>query len=111
MDGSDSGRTNDYDGGSSGGTPDAHTTNYCHQLVEGGQSDWRLPTSSELSTMMNNGATSSYMDFFAPGTAKNFWSSNSSGANAGIFNIQSNGLPATVNQPKNTAGGVTCVRP
>ena len=46
-DSDDNGRTNDYDGGSSGANDDSNS-NYCHDLVEGGRTDWRLPTLGEF---------------------------------------------------------------
>jgi hypothetical protein len=49
----DQGRTNDYDGTSR--FTDGSTANYCHELEEGGQGDWRMPTSDELITVARFG--------------------------------------------------------
>ncbi len=47
-DGDDGGRLNDYDSSLFGTAPDNSVTNYCHDLVEGGFTDWRMPTYAEI---------------------------------------------------------------
>lgn len=58
QDAGDLGRTNDYPATSTAclGTCDASTTNYCHDLTEGGQTDWRLASKDELSAMRTRAA-------------------------------------------------------
>ncbi|MBN8468588.1 DUF1566 domain-containing protein [Corallococcus exiguus] len=68
----DSGRLNDYAGGVVPANPDASTENLCHDLVEGGFSDWRLPTDSELRAVSGASLAAAY---FAFDTADYFWSS------------------------------------
>lgn len=53
----DGGRTNDYDpADGSSYIPDATSLAYCHDLVESGYSDWRVPTFAELQTSNTNDA-------------------------------------------------------
>jgi hypothetical protein len=68
--------TNDYDPAALPPVEhrDNSTLNYCHQLVEGGYSDWRLPKSSELITLGNNLIGSTSMAFIIN---TSFWSSSS----------------------------------
>lgn len=68
----DGARLNDYTGGTVPQNPDASTENLCHDLVEGGFSDWRLPTDSELRAVWGASLAAAY---FAFDTADYFWSS------------------------------------
>ena len=52
-DGDDGAEVNDYDN-AAGANPDSSTVNYCHDLVEGGFTNWRVPTSSELMDLLLN---------------------------------------------------------
>jgi hypothetical protein len=107
-DGNDGGRTNDYDSGSSTTLTDTSLSNYCHDLIEGGKSDWRLPTQNELSGLYGAGAGSP-VHFGFPGMATWFWTSTrSSATNAGVFSLAS-GSSSTSALPGN-AWRVLCVR-
>ncbi len=56
---SDNGKTNEYRSGYGvyGGLTfrDNSTTAYCHSLVEGGKSDWRMPLADEIQAAYSNG--------------------------------------------------------
>jgi hypothetical protein len=64
------GSFDDYSNGSPASYTDASTTNYCHDLVEGGYRDWRLPTKAELEDIAGAGAAT-HFNFV---TNTEFWS-------------------------------------
>jgi hypothetical protein len=70
-DAADGGRANDYADGIVPDSPDASRENHCHSLVEGGFSDWRLPTEAELRNVRGSALATKY---FAFKTAESFWS-------------------------------------
>ncbi|NVJ00069.1 DUF1566 domain-containing protein [Myxococcus sp. AM009] len=70
-DADDGARTNDYAGGIVPGVSDASLDNHCHSLVEGGFSDWRLPTVTEIHRVSGSALAKKYFDFE---TAEYFWS-------------------------------------
>ncbi len=79
----DGARANDYTGGFVPGISDASLENYCHSLVEGGFSDWRLPTSAELRSVSGSAWAVKY---FAFDTNDYFWSA-STDTTAGIAGL------------------------
>jgi len=106
------GRTNDYDpgtgsngvGGYGSGT-DVSTVNYCHDLSEGGHTDWRLPMEGELLAANGDGAGS---HFNFNGDVP-FWSSSSySGTEAWAVYLSN---PTIGHGVKAGANSVVCVRP
>jgi hypothetical protein len=73
-------RTDDYDSGNAPGPyPDLSSYgNYCHDLVEGGYSDWRMPTKSQAS-MVRSVANLPFPEYYAnSGTA--IWTSGTNGS-------------------------------
>lgn len=60
-DADDDGRINDYVAGHKPGNPDNSVANYCKDLNEGGHTDWRLPSKTEL-TQVAGGLTSAYFN-------------------------------------------------
>ena len=95
-DGNDS-RTNDYDltSGYTTSSPyyDTSVINYCHDLTQGGKSDWRPPTFDEVVTAGTAGAAGTYFDAsFIAGYS--FWTASASGANGyyGNFTAATYGL-------------------
>jgi hypothetical protein len=107
----DSGRANDYDGGAAAGNPDNSVVNYCHQLVQSGYSDWRLPTKAEVLALYSptNGAA----QHFAFNANQNFWSSTTAANTANAWRVN----PVTIGTSTETAKTTTtnmfvmCVRP
>lgn len=55
-DADDYGRTNDYTEGQVSYFPTTTSSSYCKNLIQGGYSDWRLPTSAELSAAYGRSA-------------------------------------------------------
>jgi fibronectin-binding autotransporter adhesin len=137
----DGARTNDYDLSAgaltvSATNTDQSLTNYCHALVEGGYSDWRVPTCAELNNVNNyadgakgyNQTTQSLSNFNyqvnAAGTTtwnNAFWSAGSgtaggacatsvSSLNAYNFNLKT-GTQSNAIKTTGSAGYVICVRP
>lgn len=120
-DGDDGINTNDY----ADRNPTPHTTyvdnstwNYCHQLNEGGYTDWRMPTATELDQLYASGAGSA-VHMQVPD--ESFWSSNT-GASAcggsGLAQISVSLIAGTVNGcpfdrlvAKTSSIRVICVRP
>lgn len=70
-DSNDYGKLNDYIQGTVPGNPDSSITNYCHDLAESGQSDWRLPTFAELMQIGGSGRAGNHFNFDTTGY---FWS-------------------------------------
>jgi hypothetical protein len=107
----DHGRVNDYAGSNPLSHPDQSVINYCHDLVEGGQADWRLPTIAEarVAYALGDGAKS-HFDF---ATDRNFWNSTSNGSTDNgawvrVINLSS-GVETSFS--KSDAAWVVCVRP
>jgi hypothetical protein len=73
----DDGRSDDY-GNDPGSHPDSSTVNYCHELVEGGQSDWRPPRRDELYELAGEGMGAAVHLYFDPD--RWFWSSDTTSA-------------------------------
>lgn len=103
---SDAGESNDYDN-SPGAHPDASLLNYCHDVTEGGFSDWRLPSVFELGLAFGMGAGSPA--HFAVDTNQVFVSSTTatSADTAQTVNLMSGAMAA---QSKDLPGAVICVR-
>ncbi|WP_240356376.1 CARDB domain-containing protein [Myxococcus eversor] len=106
-DAADGARLNDYTEGMVPDRPDISTENYCHDLVEGGFSDWRLPTDTELGAVSGSTLATAY---FAFKTSESFWS-----ATTGLFwttdamgvDLSSGG---NLYKAKTAQGRVVCVR-
>jgi hypothetical protein len=105
-DANDHGRANDYPGNHPAPGPDASTVNACHSLVQGGYSDWRLPTESELMTLVGTERAGTYLPY---ATGAYAWTSTSVDAtNAVVRHLES---ASRVNGAKATALHATvCVR-
>ncbi len=74
-------------------------SSYCNNLVEGGASDWRLPTRSELQTMLSNGGNAS--------TTSNCWYAWTSSSSTYTVNY----MNQWIKRPPSTAlRSVICVR-
>ncbi len=109
-DGDDGGRTNDYDGGSAGTYPDNSTVNYCHELVEGGYTDWRLPTTNELNAAYSVGTGAPL--HFGFDVNRDFWSSSTHPSNEyAKFRNLSTGVENVNQKYISNAYSVLCVRP
>ena len=107
LDANDRGRLNDYDPSLSPGTRDASFINYCHDLVESGFSDWRLPTVAELRDVYALGqGAASHFNFAAEA---NFWSSSptSDGDSCQVLNLATG---AMTSYSKGDVAWVVCVR-
>ncbi|MBZ4423318.1 CARDB domain-containing protein [Myxococcus sp. RHSTA-1-4] len=86
-DADDHGRVNDYPGNYPAAGPDASTVNACHSLVQGGYSDWRLPTENELLAIAGVARAGTYLPY---GTAAYAWTSTSyDAANAVLRHLDS----------------------
>jgi hypothetical protein len=127
----DGARTNDYDpvmqcdglGGRTGGCDSVgsgsgatETGNYCHSLVEGGKSDWRMPTYQELSSVWGTTKAAVYFDAggtFGPFTLGELFmnSSTSSGGSGDYVNINALHNGGSTSSTKYANYYVTCVRP
>lgn len=97
------GAANDYDG--TPATADSSSTSYCHDLVQNGFSDWRLPSSSELTTLVTNGGAT-HLNFTVN---QGFWSgtATASGTKANSVNLSTGAVSST---NKTTAFAIVCVR-
>jgi hypothetical protein len=105
----DSGRSNDYVAGTAPSSwSDYSYDNYCHDLVESGYSDWRVPTYPELVAV--GGATKGGNHF--AGAGNQFWSSSSCTYNLtddGALTVRlSDGYAAC--EHKSWGRSVVCVR-
>lgn len=107
--------TEDYDGAASSAVsyPDqVGSSNYCHDLVEGGYSDWRMPTNAELAGGIGSGAGAVFFPETVMGISSYFWSSTTSsispdGANAFVVFF---GSGSNTSSSKSNATRVICVR-
>lgn len=81
-----------------------YAKDYCSNLVEGGQSDWRLPTKDELVTLHNDGGAS-YVNIWPTAS---IWSS--TGAKGGGYYtvVISTGFVGSAT--RSSGMGVACVR-
>ncbi len=96
--------------GSGSGTTEVG--NYCHSLVEGGKSDWRMPTQGEVIAVSGASKAGAYFDNGATfvGWVTNFvWTSSSSSWNVAVRIKLSDGMWGT--SYKTDAVGIVCVRP
>ena len=109
--------TEDYDGtvATAVSYPDqAGSSNYCHDLVEGGYSDWRMPTSSELMGGIGLGTGTITFPETVMGVsgATYFWSSTTSTSN--VTGIQASymfyGSGVVTYTPKSANAHTICVR-
>jgi hypothetical protein len=110
-DAGDYGRTNDYPPGpgSCGGDCDNSAVNYCKSLNEGGQTDWRVPTSAELQAVRVNSATASGALAFLNGAAnQNTWASDTSATTTSAVAVNLNSGASNV--AKSTLLKTYCVR-
>ncbi len=99
--------TNDY-GNPPGGWPDASYTNYCHDLVEGGYSDWRVPTANELSDVYALGAGSP--SHFAIDVAQDLHSATSVSSNPVLERRINLSTGVTSDRDKSYTSATLCVR-
>lgn len=98
----DGANTNDYQN-SPGTHPDSSLINYCHDLVEAGYFDWRVPSSNELSSFFSNNA----ITHIQYNINTNFWSSTTYGTGSTANYVN----PSMINgYDKNTLYKVICVR-
>lgn len=106
-------RTNDYPAmtKSCAGNCDNSTVNYCHDLNEGGQSDWRMPTSAELISVRTSSASEGGVLNFLNGAAnQNLWTSDTdAGTTANAFQLNFSGSSPTF-ADKTTTAKLYCVR-
>jgi hypothetical protein len=124
----DGGRLHDYDvvtmcdgaGGRSAGCDNVgsgsgvnETGNYCHSLVEGGKSDWRMPTYAELISVSGSTKAGNYFDSgvsFGGLVGSYYWSTLPNGSTAAwrvVLTMYNS--PAT--DYKYNPAGIVCVRP
>jgi hypothetical protein len=103
-DADDHGRVNDYPGNYPAAGPDASTVNACHSLVQGGYSDWRLPSEDELLAIAGAARAGTYLPY---GTAVSAWTSTSDATNAVLRHLDSG---ARSSAAKTTLQATVCVR-
>ena len=107
-DAADGSRANDYAGEVIPGSPDSSTENYCHERVEGGFSDWRMPTEAELRGVKGTTLAKKYFGF---NTAEVFWSADTSSSSSyGTTVNLSVDSGGTSLAPKTNMHRVVCVR-
>lgn len=82
-DGDEGARTNDRDPSSAGAAIDTSLVDYCHDLEEGGFTDWRMPTSFEcLDAAVNSGP---YHHFEHNFREKHFWNGYTTSSGGGTY--------------------------
>jgi len=106
--------TNDYDttAGYTTSSPyyDSSLVNYCHDLVQGGKSDWRVPTLNEYTNVGVGGAAGTYFDLNL--LNQYFWTSSAypNAAYAYVAQFTSSLYATSYVQRSNVANKVVCVR-
>ncbi|MCM2278644.1 MAG: DUF1566 domain-containing protein [Oligoflexia bacterium] len=105
-DAGDGARTDDY-ASPHGGVPDSSTVNYCHELSEGGYTDWRLPSADELQAIANFGAGAALQ--FPFDTNRAFWSASTAGYAPEAATVHL-GTGAGAGISKTYTNSVLCVR-
>lgn len=103
-DANDGGKRNDYAGNAVPTPPDASLQNYCHSLVEGSFSDWRVPTASELIAVRGATLAGAYFPY---DVNDRFWSSNTFTGYAETYTLSGGGTSYTT---KTSLARAVCVR-
>jgi Protein of unknown function (DUF1566) len=110
---SDGAHTSDYfgfDATYTYGYPDISTVNYCHDLTEGGFTDWRVPTILELDNLYSHGGSTHVMRY---NDYDYYWSAATQplvGQNAWQVSTTVGDQYQTVDKNSTSTAGTICVR-